>query len=107
MALARKTKATVTEIQVVGHLPREISRFCKFFCDYGGELSAVVRDPKYRRSPSPQGGLVIPITLKVFKGNTPENVFKKVGEFLESFYEEPDKIPPTESLATDDEGEVL
>ena len=30
MALARKT---VTEIQVVGHLPREISRFCKFFCD--------------------------------------------------------------------------
>ena len=65
MALARKTKPTVTEIQVVGHLPREIYRFCKFFCDYGGELSAVVRDPKYRRSLIPQGGLEIPITQSI------------------------------------------
>ena len=65
MALVRKTKTTVTEIQVVGHLPREISRFCKFFCGYGGELSAVARDLKYRRSPIPHGRLEIPITLKV------------------------------------------
>ena len=107
MTLVRKTKATVTEIQVVGHLPREISRFCKFCCDYGGELSALVRDLKYRRSPIPQGGLEIPITLKVFKGDTPNNVFKKMREFLEKFYVEPDKTPPTESLASDDEGEVL
>ena len=107
MTLARKTKATVTEIQVVGHLPREISRFCKFFCDYGRELSAVVRDPKYGSSPIPQGGLEIPIALKVFKGDTPDNVFKKMGEFLERFYVEPNKIPPAESLASDDEGEVL
>ena len=40
MALARSTQATVTGIDVVGHLPREISRFCKFFYDYGRELSA-------------------------------------------------------------------
>ena len=40
IALARSTQATVTGIDVVGHLPREISRFCKFFYDYGGELSA-------------------------------------------------------------------
>ena len=63
MALARETKVTVTEIQVFGHLPRQISRFCQFFYDYGGELPAVVRDPKYRRSPIPQEGLEIPITL--------------------------------------------
>ena len=107
MAVTQKTKAAVTEIQAVGHLPREISRFCTFFFDYGGELSAAVRDPKYRRSPIPQGGLEIPITLKVFKGDTPDNVFKKMGEFLERFYVEPDKIPPTENLASDDEGEVL
>ena len=81
MALARKTKATVTEIQVVGHLPREISRFFKFFCDYGGELSAVVRDPKYRRSPIPQGGLEIPITLKVFKRDTLTTCLKNGGIF--------------------------
>ena len=106
MALARKTKATVTDIQVVGHLTREISLFCKFFCDYGGELSGAVRDPKYRRSPIPQGGLEIPIILKVFKVDTPDNVFIKMGEFLERFYVEPNKISPTESLTSDDEGEV-
>ena len=31
MALARSTQATVTGIDVVGHLPTEISRFCEFF----------------------------------------------------------------------------
>ena len=81
MALSQKNKPTVTEIQVVGHLPREISRFCEFFCNYGGELSAVVRDPKYRRSPIPQGRLEIPITLRVFKGDTPDNFKKNVGIF--------------------------
>ena len=40
IALARSTQATVTGIDVVGHLPREISRFCKFFYDYGGKFSA-------------------------------------------------------------------
>jgi hypothetical protein len=39
MALARSTQATVTGIDVVCHLPREISRFCKFFYDYVRELS--------------------------------------------------------------------
>ena len=104
-ALARKTKVTVTEIQDAGHLAREVSRFCKFFCNYGGELSSVVRDPKYRRSPIPQGGMEIPITLKVFRGDTPDG--GKMGEFSERFYVEPEKIPPTESLACDDEGEIL
>ena len=98
MALARKTKTTVTEIQVVGHLHREISRFWKFFCDYGGELSAVVRDPKYRRSPIPQGGLEIPITLKVFKGDTPDNVFKKWGNFWKSFMWNLIKFRPQKAL---------
>ena len=105
--MTRKTKATVTEIQVVDHLSREISRFCKFFCDYGGELSAVVRNLKHRRSPMLQGGLKIPITLKVFKGDTFDNVFKQIQGFLEKFYVETDKIPPTEGHASDDEGGAL
>ena len=49
--------------EVVGHLPREISRFCRFSCDYGGELSASVGDLKYCVSPIPQSGLEIPIAL--------------------------------------------
>ena len=101
MALARSTQATVTGIDVVGHLPREISRFCKFFYDYGGELSAVVRESNYRRSPIPQGGLKIPITLKVKIGDVPVPVYEKMVKFLPTYYLEPDKIPPTENLVID------
>ena len=52
---------------IVGHLPREISRFCHYFLSYGGSLEARVRDIKPRRSPIPRGGLEIPIILIVKK----------------------------------------
>ena len=41
---------------IVGHLPREISRFCHYFLSYGGSLEGRVRDPRHRRSPIPKGG---------------------------------------------------
>lgn len=41
---------------IVGHIPREISRFCHYFLSYGGSLEARVRDSHYRRSPIPKGG---------------------------------------------------
>ena len=55
------------ESRVVGHIPREISRFCHYFLNYGGYLQAVVRDTHYRRSPIPKGCLEIPIRLIVKK----------------------------------------
>ena len=36
-----------TASDVVGHIPREISRFCHFFLHYGGALEGRVRDNRY------------------------------------------------------------
>ena len=50
------SKEVISGKILIGHIPRELSRFCKFFLDYGGKLEATVRCTKYRRSPLPQGG---------------------------------------------------
>jgi len=47
--------------EVVGHVPREISRAVTFFLQRGGRLIAKVSDSKYRRSPIAKGGLEIPL----------------------------------------------
>ena len=44
---------------LVGHIPREISRFCKYFIDYGGIIMAAIVSCQFRRSPLPKGGLEI------------------------------------------------
>ena len=56
---------------LVGHIPREISRFCKFFLDYGGQIHATVTSSKFRRSPLPQGG------LSSMRADTSDEVFLK------------------------------
>lgn len=33
-----------TALSLVGHLPREVSRFCKFFFEYGGDIESTVSD---------------------------------------------------------------
>lgn len=55
-----------TSENLVGHLPREISRFAYFFMKRGGTLSAHVVCTKRQRSPIEQGGLEIIITLKAY-----------------------------------------
>ena len=55
----------ITASDVMGHIPREISRFCNFFLNYGGALERRVRDNRYRRLSIPQYGLEIPIALIV------------------------------------------
>ena len=77
---------------IVGHIPREISRFCHYFLNYGGSLEARVRNTQYRRSPIPRGGLEIPIRLIVKKENADNQVFEEMKGFLEEYYLEPDQI---------------
>ena len=60
-------------------------RFCNFFLDYGGKLEAIVRCTKYRRSP-PQGGLGIPVTLLIFKGDSSDDVYSKMQELVANKY---------------------
>ena len=39
----------ITEETLIGHIPREISRFSNFYTRYGGVLPGAVRQTKYRR----------------------------------------------------------
>ena len=65
MCIKVQIPTRIEPISIVGHIPREIPRLCYFFVKHGGLLRGNVSDIKYRRSPLPQGGLEIPITLSV------------------------------------------
>ena len=55
--------------QIVGHLPREISRFIV----HGGVVTVKVLDVNHRRSPLIQGGLEIPVEVSVVMEHNEEN----------------------------------
>ena len=78
--------------QVIGHLPREISRFTWFIIDHGASVSVKVVDVHQRRSPLVQGGLEIPIEVCIVMKLSDEN--KKALETYKTLigenYEEPD-----------------
>ena len=59
MALLRKLAGAILDMDIACHLPREISRFCRYFVNYGGKLEARVTNINCRRSPIPSGELEI------------------------------------------------
>ena len=63
VAAIRKTVSRLRPV-VVGHLPREISRFTRFIILHGATVKVKVSDTKYRRSPLIQGGLEIPVEVE-------------------------------------------
>ena len=65
-------------------------------------MKASVRDVKFRRSPSPQGGLEIHITLTILQNNASFTVYNKMQEFMMEYYVEPENIP-TEIVEDDNE----
>ena len=93
IGLFTKIRGKIEPLSLVGHLPREISRFSKFYLEYGGSMKASVRDVKFRRSPLPQGGLEIPITLTILQNNASLRVYDKMQEFMMEYYVEPENIP--------------
>ena len=86
MALLTKLAETILEMDIVGHLPREISRFCRYFVNYGGKLEVRVTDINYSRSPIPSGGLEIPILLIVIKANASPLVMGKMINEMKEYY---------------------
>ena len=92
MAIYAHIKGRIYNKSIIGHMPREISRFCKFYIDYGGKLEATVTSVDFRRSQLPQGGLEIPIKFSVVKGDVSDVVFQKMREYITSYYIEPDQI---------------
>ena len=75
MSVYTKIRGKIELLSLVGHLPREISRLCKYFIEYGGNLRANVRNTKFRRSPLPQGGLEIPISLAVIQNKASLEIY--------------------------------
>ena len=90
--MGAKIVGKLTDNEIVGHISREISRFCHYFINYGEKLEARVTCTKYRPSPISSGGLEILIPLITKKGDSAEEIFEKMEDLLRSYYVEPDKI---------------
>ena len=58
-------KTCKSNAQIVGHLPREVSRVTKFLLDRGAVVQATRSTTHYRRSPLVQGGLEIACKVSV------------------------------------------
>ncbi len=55
--------ATTQHGQIVGHMPKEISRVSRFFLQHGGSITCEVTRPR-KRSGNSDKGLVVPCTYK-------------------------------------------
>ena len=67
--------------QIVGHLPREISRVTNFLLDRGAVVQANIYTTHYRRSPLVQGGLEIACKVFVKMSGTIKNHLLKDRNF--------------------------
>ena len=65
--------------EIVGHIPREISRAVKYFILRGGEIQATVVSTRRRVSPIEQGGLEIPLQI------TASHSSSKIMDILKQF----------------------
>ena len=95
MSIGADIPGKLISFDIVGYIPREISRFCHYFVNYGGAFEAKVQETKYRPSPIPSGGLEIPILLIIKKGESSSEVFEKMEIKVNEMYIEPDKIKRT------------
>ena len=91
ISLETKIPGKLTDTEIVGHIPREISRFCHYFLNYVGKLEVRVTNTRYRPSPIPAGGLEIPILLIVLKADSTDEVFEEMENLVKN-YIEPDQI---------------
>lgn len=60
----RYAVAVMRSGQIIGHLPRKVSRACSIFIRRGGSITCVVTGGRRYSSDLPQGGLEIPCKVK-------------------------------------------
>ena len=77
--------------KIIGHLPREISRYIHFIILHGATISIKVVDVSHRRSPLIQGGLEIPVKVTVSMTFSEANklAMKRCEVWVELQYKEP------------------
>ena len=88
VAVMRKTVSRLTPV-VVGHLPREISRFTRFIILHGATVKVKVSDTKYRRSPLIQGRLEIPVEVQMENSSENQQALSKYETLIAENYQEP------------------
>ena len=79
--------------EIVGHLPREISRVSKFLMDRGAAVQATLTTTNYRRSPLVQGGLEIACKVTVRMAGTVRNhmLLERYMQLVTELYTEPEE----------------
>ena len=73
---------------VVGHIPREISRFTKFFINYGGRIEAKVFSSQYTPSLIPSGGLEVSLVVNFLISEKKSAIIKHLQNLIDLNYEE-------------------
>lgn len=63
---------------IVGHAPREVSRYLFYFTQHDGSLSAIVSSTQRRKSPIMQGGIEIQIRITASISQEKEKIFDKL-----------------------------
>ena len=76
---------------IVGHIPKEISRYTRYIVEHGASVDAFVLPTHHRPSPLIQGGLEILIKLVVTLTDNEVNSAKlqKYRKFVDDNYREP------------------
>jgi len=75
---------------IVGHLPREISRITKFMLHRGAFVNAELTSRHYRRSPLVQGGLEIKCKISVKTNSSfSKAIFERYKDMVKELYIEP------------------
>ena len=72
---------------IVGHVPKELSRAAWFFLQRGGEISGRVFDEKYRPSPIPNGGLEIMLEVELKIEDEKRKILERLQNIIRENYE--------------------
>ena len=75
---------------IIGHLPKEISRYTRYIIEHGAQVCAFVISTTHRVSPLIQGGSEIPITveIKLPYNEVNDSNLKKYKQLVEENYRE-------------------
>ena len=88
-AMAGKIMMRETPVaSIVGHIPKEISRYTRYILEHGASVDAFVLATHHRPAPLIQGGLEIPIKL-VVKLTDNSAKLQKYRKFVDENYREP------------------
>ena len=87
----KKTLPGTLAPSIIGHLPKEISRYTRYIIEYGAQVCAFVISTTHRVSPLIQGGLEIPIRveIKLPYDEVNDSNLNKYKQLLEENYREP------------------